>query len=267
MGAQGAMVNSQYAIEIHTMIAGQNYGANQSTGYFEARLVKTTGTNYTGYYSGTGGASWEAWAGGGYWAGTTRYDFRGQGAGFYVVLGSDYFVMNHDANGNLNYSYSARASMPNPPGGSATTPTGTDAVARIPKAPDAPTMVALDQITATSMRARFAGNGDGGGGISGWQLQYSSHPAFADGGVVIGSSGTSILNALTPATDYFVRARGLNAYGAGPWSAPISARTLSGARLGRGGSFPGVEVYVGKGGSFVLAEVLVGKSGSFVHAE
>lgn len=98
---------------------------------------------------------------------------------------------------------------------------------RIPKPPGAPNPVSIDQITETSFRYIFVGTTDGGGGISGWHVQYSTHPAFADGGVIIDSWGTSWPSELTPGVQYYVRSRGYNPYGYSPWSNAMTVRTLT----------------------------------------
>ncbi|KDA05866.1 hypothetical protein DC31_13955 [Microbacterium sp. CH12i] len=136
--------------------------------------------------------------------------------------------------------------------------------------PDAPTMTGFgpnpDQITATSMRVRFNGHGDGGSPITSWALQRATDAAFTQNVVTIGSSGTSVVTGLAPGTQYWWRARGGNAVGVGAWSPdPVSARTLSAAYVGKGSTFPpAAAVNVGKGSTFPQAEIFVGKGGSFV---
>lgn len=136
---------------------------------------------------------------------------------------------------------------------------------RIPKPPGAPTPVGLDEITATSMRYRFTGTTDGGATIREWQLGYGTDPNGPQ--FFVGSTGTSTVGGLTPATEWFFWSRGRNDMGWGPWSARISARTLAAAYVGKSGSFPpAAAVSVGKGGAFVQPQVLVAKGGAFVNA-
>lgn len=118
-------------------------------------------------------------------------------------------------------------------------PTGTDgfgnggsvsvAVSRA-TVPPAPTPVAStpDQITATSMRYQFNGNGTGGATFLRWEYQYSTSPTFASGNsALLTSGGTSIVQGLAPTTTYYFRSRGVNSLGAGPWSAIKSGATLT----------------------------------------
>jgi hypothetical protein len=97
-------------------------------------------------------------------------------------------------------------------------------VPRAQTAPPAPTFNGLDQVTNTSMRARFTGNGDGGSPITKWELQYAKQSSFSNHTTVT-SSGTSTITGLSPDTTYYWRARGVNAIGTGPWSSTASAKT------------------------------------------
>jgi hypothetical protein len=90
--------------------------------------------------------------------------------------------------------------------------------------PGAPTIRSLDQVTNTSLRVWFEGNGDGGSPITGWQLQYATQSNFSDG-VIVASGGTTTLTGLQSNTTYYIRARGLNAVGAGAWSSVASTKT------------------------------------------
>lgn len=94
--------------------------------------------------------------------------------------------------------------------------------------PPAPTPLGIDQITATSFRYRMASNGTGGVAFSRWEVQYSLSPGFTTGnGPVTTSTGTTVFTGRTPGTVYYVRSRGVNTLGAGPWSSVISAATSS----------------------------------------
>lgn len=92
--------------------------------------------------------------------------------------------------------------------------------------PPAPTMLTPDTVTINSMRARFNSNGDGGSGITGWQLQYATDAAFTNNLVTVSSSGTTTISGLNPGTTYYLRARGSNAVGWGAWSNVVSQSTI-----------------------------------------
>jgi len=90
--------------------------------------------------------------------------------------------------------------------------------------PPATSSVTLSSITSTSMVTQFSGNGDGGSAITEWQLTYGTDPNT--GQTLVASSGTLTVTGLTPGTVYYFWARGVNAMGAGPWSARSTATTL-----------------------------------------
>lgn len=93
--------------------------------------------------------------------------------------------------------------------------------------PPAPSNVAgtPDQATSTGMRYQFSGNGDGGSGIIRWEYE-----CWPSGGAPTGvgtSSGTTVRNDLLPGTTWNWHSRGVNALGAGGWSATVSRDTLA----------------------------------------
>lgn len=111
-----------------------------------------------------------------------------------------------------------------------TIPTGSILLPQIATVPAAPTPSpgTPDQITATTMRYQFNDAGNGGSPITRWDYQYSTSPTFASGNsAFFSSSGTSIVTGLTPSTTYYLRSRGVNAVGEGPWSAIRSGTTLA----------------------------------------
>lgn len=209
--------------------------------------------------------AWNVSIAGNNWSGTGSMDFRsvntrsfGSGVTGWVA---------HDGNGYLNFSASA-----NHAGGGligSASCGGTFSADRIPQVPGAPYSVAITQVTATSMVYQFSSTTDGGSAILEWQVQYATNSGFSTGVVSIGGgNGIVTLSGLTPGTAYWVRARGRNAVGWGPYGNAFSATTLSGAFVGNSSnpSFSAAAVYVGKDNSFVLSSVYVGKDGSFVVA-
>lgn len=93
--------------------------------------------------------------------------------------------------------------------------------------PAAPTNAAgtPDQVTATGMRYVFNGGSDGGSPIIRWEYEVWPSGGFPTG---LGTStGTTVRTDLTPNTTWNWHARGVNAIGAGPWSATVSRATLT----------------------------------------
>lgn len=156
---------------------------------------------------------------------------------------------------------------------------------RIPKPaskPGGPTVSGVGPRQATVAFTQPLDNG--GSAISSFQMLVSTNPAVPDGPAINGIGASPVVvTDLTPATQYYAKVRAINGsagqYGA--WSDIVAFRTMYGAYVGAGGSFPGVEVLVGKGGApalpghgahqgaFVTAEMLVGVpagGGTFVTA-
>lgn len=142
------------------------------------------------------------------------------------------------------------------------------APSRIGRAPGKTPRPSVSNITARGLRLAWSAASRGHADIVEYQVQRATNSAFS--GAVAASAGNNRaidLETLNPGTDYWFRVRARNGDGWGAWSDAVAARTLSGAYVGKGGSFPSAEVRVGKGGSFVLAaSVQVGKGGSFVNA-
>jgi len=129
----------------------------------------------------------------------------------------------------------------------------------IPTAPPAPVMRPPSQITKTTMLVQFDSAGDGGSGVTGWDLQQALDEGFSQGLKQTLSTGTSTADNLTPGTRYWFRARGVNAYGAGAWAAPVSAVTLASVFVSDGQNWlpAGVLVDDGSGADARQAEVWV----------
>lgn len=92
-----------------------------------------------------------------------------------------------------------------------------------PTAPPAPSSVGVDEITATSARYRFSGNGDGGSGIIEWQAWAATDAAFTQNVQAVSSNGTTTFTSLLPGNTYYFRSRGRNAVGWSGFSNTISA--------------------------------------------
>jgi hypothetical protein len=134
--------------------------------------------------------------------------------------------------------------------------------------PPAPRSRQLDQITLTSMRYIFDGQGDGGSPITAWQYQYATSGDFSSGASGwINSGGTSTQTGLTPGTVYYFRSRGVNAVGAGPVSDVISARTLAGAHVWNGSAWVPATVSIWDGSSWVPGTVQIWNGSTWVGGQ
>lgn len=236
------------AVYVYVGFVSYDQGGNYSTWYWELLYRNYGGTQWASdaiHYWELGGFAVTArnWFGiPSSWAGSGDH-----------VMGSGYFTKGHDANGYLAHAYlagsigSGESSI-----GSGTAYADPSPIPRIPKGPPAPSIAGYgwDQITASSARFRFMSTGDGGSTVDQWQFQVATDAAFTNVVQTIVSSGTSIVNDLTPATDYHARARGHNAAGWGAWSATASMTTLSGIYVSDGAAWVPQPVRVSDGAAW-----------------
>lgn len=202
--------------------------------------------------NGGGGTAWSSnatpWAvgiGGQYWTGNANQDFRNTNRITIASAVTQYFA--HDGNGNLNLTVAANHTGDSPIGGAAVSCTfATDRI-NVPKVPDATTPIGIDEVTSTSFRYRFSGNGNGGSAITAWQTQIATNSAFTANAKIANSSGTTTFEDLTPGTAYWVRSRGVNAVGAGPWSSALSTTTLAGGFIHTGSGFVRARPFINLG--------------------
>jgi Fibronectin type III domain len=166
--------------------------------------------------SGTYPASWT-----GYWGSGSNTVTRNIGTnGSSLIKSGSYSIVRGTADQTASFQAKAQNYTGYP------TATITLTVPEKQTVPPAPVIrsTSPDLITDTSMRVQFDSQGDGGSTITKWELQYAKVSSFS-GAVTVTSSGTSTLTGLTSKTTYYLRARGVNALGAGPWSAVKSGTT------------------------------------------
>lgn len=88
--------------------------------------------------------------------------------------------------------------------------------------PPAPNGVTFSSVNSTSLHAVFTGNGDGGSGITAWQMGYGINPGTP---VTIINTYDTTITGLSPGTTYYFWARGVNANGNGGWSVRTQVTT------------------------------------------
>lgn len=123
--------------------------------------------------------------------------------------------------------------------------------------PPAPVMRPASEITTTSMLVQFDSQGDGGSPITSWLLERALDPAFSVELVQYSSTGTTRVEGLTPATTYYYRARGQNAYGVSGWASTMSAATLASIFVSDGTTWRPTPLYVDDGTTAKVAVVNV----------
>ena len=206
-----------YSLYLYVRREDTDTANNRSTYAWELSARYNDGGNYSFMLD---PKPWGATVEGGSDTGSHNLDFRGGVTK--IVLGSGVTGWKtHDKDGYLTVNMSAF--MNNVPTFGSASMSGSFAADRIAQVPDATTPIAVDNITETSMRYRFSGNGNGGSSIIRWEYQYSTSSSFASGNsAVIVSNGTSTATGLTGGTRYYFRSRGVNAVGNGPWSTVLS---------------------------------------------
>jgi len=199
-------------------LAAQDTAANSSLVSWELQLICTNGSSWN-----ANATAWSANIGGVGYSGGFTFDFRRTNT---VVIASASTWLGHSPSGSLTINVSGWIAHTGTSaiGGPGSTD-GNMALPSISRIPPAPTPLGIDQVTARSLRYRFASAGDGGSAIVRWEVQYASNAAFT-AAQTITSNGTSTVAGLTPGQQYWFRARGVNGVGAGAWSGASSAVTV-----------------------------------------
>lgn len=197
-------------------------------------------------------------------------DFRGGGTGGRnFLMGSGSGWATYGADGNYRYATGVIASLTDmgtahPADGAIDAPYIGPAVT----VPSAPTITTIDGITATGMTVRFSGSASNGGSpITNYALQRADDASFTVGVAQYNTlTGVNPISGLTPNKFYFWRVIAQNGVGNSPISNVVAAKTLTGARVGKAGTYVAAEVRVGRSSAFPAAEAWVAKGGSFVPA-
>lgn len=119
--------------------------------------------------------------------------------------------------------------------------------------PDPPNPVIASNQTQTSIIVSFTdGASNGGLPITERELAYGTNPAGPDS--MIPYDGVIQLDGLLPGKNYYFWARVKNSAGFSPYSQPIVARTIAGARINVSGVWKEAVPYVKDGGTWKLAQ-------------
>lgn len=123
---------------------------------------------------------------------------------------------------------------------------------RVPDAPNPPT---LSRNTQVSIDVVISARGNGGSGITGYQIGYSLSPDTPV--TVISSDGSTTVTDLTPGKIYYFWARVSNVYGWSAWSPRSSAYTVVGAYAKVGNVWKQAIPYVRVAGVWKIARPMV----------
>lgn len=226
----GAAYNGRNTYELHLYVRRNAVSGNSSNYAWELYAQKNSGTAWN-----SDASAWSININGQTWSGSANLDFRNTSRITFASGTTNWFA--HDGAGNLSFTVSMSHNGGSPIGSAS----GACAfyADRIAQVPGAPTPIAIDTITSTSFRYRFQGTTDGGSAITQWQtaLGRSSNPADPSWTIQGNRTGTDYFYNLIPGTKYYVKSRGVNAVGAGPWSGTWEVTTLGGGRIYDGANF------------------------------
>ena len=243
--------NGNYQIDVDAAFTHHN-GPLSSNVYWRIIVVKGNTYGHSGWGN-VGNSGWADGNPGRLWTNNQLdYNFQNGRYGGEFLIAEGNFTVNHRSDGNAEYHTSGGLTLANL--GSASAGTGWRSLPRIQTAtvPSAPTPLGVDQATQTSLRFLFSGNSDGGSPIREWQIHYGRTP---NGGEwATGSNGSTPVGGLAPAQNYWFWARGRNDIGWGPFSNPISGRTIAGARVKHNGVWKDAIPYVKHNGAWKLAQ-------------
>lgn len=252
---------TDHRLNLYVYVAGQDAANNRSKlawGLYAERI----GPWYGSYNNSS--FAYSVNVGGNITNGSASLGFSSNNWQLQLRTGEHWF--NHDGDGYLRVGFSANMLNADQFGSAQTPTTLLDADRITPSAPPvrtpgAPTVVGIDQIASTSLRYRFSGTTDGGSPIREWQIGYGTDPTTPQS--FVSSSGTSTIQGLIPASDYYFWSRGRNDVGWGSYSARSSARTLSGGNVRAGGTARASKPFVKFAGAWRPARPFVRRDGTW----
>jgi hypothetical protein len=242
--------NGNYTLDVDAAFTGHS---GLSSNVYWRIIVRKGNTYGHSAWGNTGSNGWADGNPGRLWTnGNMEYNFQNGRYGGEFLIAEGTFNVPHRADGNAEYYIAGGLNLVNL--GSASVNSGWRSLPHIQTAtvPQAPTPIGVDEATQTSLRFRFSGNSDGGSPIREWQIHYGRTPNGGEWS--LWSNGTSTIGALLPAQNYWFWARGRNDIGWGPFSNPISGRTIAGARVKSGGQWREAVPYVKQNGAWKLAQ-------------
>lgn len=249
--------SADYRCGINVYLVSQSASGNNSTFYWEVRLVYP---GSTGAWWSDPVASWSAYLGGGIAnpGGNFARPYSDRNAAVQYV-GSGYYTAPHDSGGyragmvNNAYIGTSHASVGSGGSGDA----WVDAP-RIPKAPGVPPSVTASLLDSQGARISWGASEPNGDPVRYYEVQIGKGTNGVDvlNEVYFGSVAGSVLNVDwrrgEPGTTYYYRVRALNgaSYPWGAFSSVQSFTTLGGLYVSDGVNWVGVPIRVSDGSSW-----------------
>lgn len=118
--------------------------------------------------------------------------------------------------------------------------------------PAAPTKPVVSDITQNSFFSDFDSNGTGGVSIIEWETSWGLSPGVTDG-FVLATNGNQTISDLIAGETYYVRGRGRNQYGWGPYGPEATVMLIAGAYVKYNGAMVRAVPYVNDNGTWRVA--------------
>lgn len=221
-----ARPNGNYTHYLSAVVTSVNAGAGTATVHYRYWIERNTSAA-NGSFLLTGGKLFGISVNGIYRGATLTYDWRQYASR--TMLEGDITLTGLTGSRTVPFVVSFEGHSASFPAASAS------GSLLIPWVPPAPTSLGIDQVTGTSFRYRFSGNGNGGSPIIRWEAQIATNLAMTQNAQIVTSTGTTTFTGRTPGAGYYVRSRGVTAIGVGPWSSISSVVLPAGSKVKDGG--------------------------------
>jgi len=260
--------NGNYRIDVDAALVSQDAGTKTSTIYWRILVTKT---NHFGFSASgnTGSSGWADSSLPGYpdlWQrnGDVSFNFQNGSTSGSFLIKDGHFTVPHNSDGTASYHVDGGLTLAQL--GSASASTGWRSLPRIggSAVPQAPTAIGIFDITQTTMRYQFSGNGDGGSPIREWEVHWGLDPnvgQFSERGGTVNTGNVTV--SVPPARRIYFWARGRNDAGWGPWSARMDAKSIAGAKIKVNGVWRDAVPWIKVNGVWRIAQPYQKKNGTW----
>lgn len=138
-----------------------------------------------------------------------------------------------------------------------------DTLPTIPRNPNAPVSFAVTAVDQVSVSLSWAQNPADGLPNTDYTVGYGTSSGAPTTTVSSGGATSKTITGLTPGTTYYFWVKATNSVGTGPYTGPISQKTIAGARVNVGGVWKEAIPYVKVGGVWKVARPWVKQLGTW----